>query len=93
MFETTIFPQLTTVINGVKRENAPDWFDRHFEGKPVLDIVFVGFDNDVPVLRLRSFIAETRPSNGLVYLHTDRSDAPSRDFLILLSSPLGATKL
>jgi hypothetical protein len=67
-------------LNALKIGNPADWFLRHYENQAALEIVFVTFEDDIPHLLLRYFVAHSDKITGTVSVEIKRSDSPSAEF-------------
>lgn len=60
----------------LERKASQEIFQREYQGKEVLQVVFAGFEQGIPVVSFRSFVAETLPS-GAIYFHlAQQQDCP-----------------
>jgi hypothetical protein len=84
-FEATIVPILIEILNALKVSNPPDWFVRNYENQAALEMVFIAFEDDVPHLHLKNFVAQSDQITGNVSVEvkkTDHSDGQSRIVLL-----------
>lgn len=73
-FEDVLQSTLLPIMNKV-RVSAPFFFADRLE-KAWIQIAFASFENGIPTLRVRSFIAKASPARG-AYLEINRADLPN----------------
>ena len=73
-FAQSVIGPLVIELQRLKSDSAVN-YGRDFEGKPVIAIIFCGFEKGVPVVYQRQFIAYT-PRDGKISIRVDQMDCP-----------------
>lgn len=77
VFEENIIPRFVEILAGLRRGN-PDNFRSKWDGKPVLKIVFIGFENGIAHLHSRELSAYLEDGD-VVVRRNDAFDCPSAE--------------
>jgi hypothetical protein len=77
LFESMLLRPLTGILDQLRREH-PIYYQQKLEGKPAVQVLFFGFEKDIPIFCTRYFTTVSSP-DGTISNRVDRLDCPGND--------------